>query len=105
MNGYQTPDGTRYVIGPGGDPVRARFHMILGMTWIGWLNFCVLQWFGVRLIYTVRDDGGMRVKGARLRWPMTRWHMTWDLAGIVPLMFSLPVLVIAALVWWWACSM
>lgn len=101
MNGYITPDGTHYVIGPNGDPVRARFHMILGMTWVGWLNFCVLQWLGVRLTYTVRDDGRIGLTGFRMWWPMTRWHLTWDAADIVPCFFTLPVLVLAALVWWW----
>lgn len=28
----------------------------LGLTWVGWLNMLVLQWFCVRLVYHVEDN-------------------------------------------------
>lgn len=44
------------------------------MSWVGWLNRLLLQWFFVRLAYEV-DDAGRKVNFGILRWvwPTTGW--------------------------------
>ncbi len=80
------------------------FRLVLGMTWVGWLNFCVLQWFGFRLYYRIDEDSSpaeLECYGASLAWPMTRWYLTLRREVVIPLLLSLPsLLTLAALAWW-----
>lgn len=70
-----------------------------GLTWIGWLNFCVLQWLFVRLVYEVDIDGSRLgdVVGWSLRRmrPLKNWHPGWWM--VIPAALSLPVVVVATL--------
>ena len=52
----------------GGRPAR-----VLGLSWVGWLNFILLQWVGIRLAYVV--DGRRITRWYLLRWivPLTGW--------------------------------
>ncbi len=54
------------------------------MSWLGILNFFVLQWFGARLarVYSVQVDfGTMRAVGdsTPIGWRLLRW--VWPLTG------------------------
>lgn len=49
---------------------------LLGLTWIGWLNFLVLRWFFVRLFYVVESDGTIS------RWGLTKW--VWPIPWSTP---------------------
>jgi len=51
----------------------------LGLSWVGWLNFLILQWFCVRLAYienteTKEVEGYKWIKGVA---PLTGWSFTW----------------------------
>ncbi len=86
-----------------GELVPLRACMPLGMSWVGWLNFLLLQWFGVRLTWkpTVEDGGVVvRLHGAYLQWPLVGWYWSWRTEIIVPCLLSIPVLLaIAAILW------
>lgn len=47
----QVPDPGKNGLGP-----LRRFR---GLTWVGWLNYLVLRWFLLRLIYTVEEDNSI----------------------------------------------
>lgn len=47
---------------------------VLGLTWVGWLNFLLLRWFFVRLSYQVEDNGD-RGRFALVRWI---WPIPWS---------------------------
>lgn len=82
-----------------GARVPAKFRLLLGMTWVGWLNFCVLQWIGLRLAYRYMPDGRIRVCGAFLAWPLTLWYWSWRREVIVPMLCSAPVVLLVVLAW------
>lgn len=49
---------------------------ILGLTWIGWLNFMIFQWLGIRLQGVVRSRDDMTISKLQIRWghlPLTGW--------------------------------
>ncbi len=102
-----------------GKPLLIRSWMPLAMFIPGWISFCFLQWFGVRLSTRVGDDGICRVTGIHFAWPLTRWMWMWHrfdeaeswwrgmcrgplrLEMVVPMFLSLPTLAgIAAALWW-----
>lgn len=84
------------------------FRTLLGMTWVGWLNFLLLQWFGLRLCWSPTVVEGRAVVRLRrlefLAWPLSRWYWSWRVEIVVPCLLCLPSLcAVAALVWWLAC--
>lgn len=70
-------------------PVPAKFRMLLGMTWVGWLNFCILQWFGLRLAYEPTSDGRIRVSRVFWAWPLDLWYWSRRAEIIVPVLVSM----------------
>lgn len=67
---------------------------VLGLTWVGWLNFCVLQWLGLRLAYEVETQGFHPKYGEVVGWqlkrvrPMKHWNRGWWM--VLPSLLSLP---------------
>jgi len=65
--------------------LRAQLHLfVIGvvMSWLGCLNFIVLQWFFVRLAKVVDDDG----RTVRFTWlrkvvPLTGWWSDYSYVG------------------------
>jgi hypothetical protein len=75
--------------------------MLLGMSWRGWLNFCILQWFGLRLHYTTTDDGRYVIgAGYGWDWPCANWYWTLRREVVLPLLISLPALALYTLLVW-----
>lgn len=86
-----------------GERIPARFRMVLAMTWIGWVNYCVLQWFGVRFEGRVFADGKLRLVGAHFAWPMTEWYLSLRREVVIPTLLSLPVVALVLALWRFAC--
>lgn len=79
--------------------VESKFRVVLGMTWVGWLNYCLLQWFGLRIAYRTTDDGELKLVRLMFAWPMTRWYLSWRREVVVPSLVSLPVIALIAAFW------
>lgn len=67
----------------GYDPQGAPPRWYDGMTWVGWVNFIVLQWFGLRLTRILAghkdEPGGTQAAARTIGWATTRW--VWPLTG------------------------
>lgn len=52
-----------------------RMRKFLGLRWFGWLNFLILQWFGVRLARIADGADGRTLGWTWLRWvmPLSGW--------------------------------
>lgn len=52
------------------------------MTWLGFLNFLVLQWFGIRLARLVEND--RQVGWKLIKWivPLTGWWNNYRYIGL-----------------------
>lgn len=47
---------------------------LLGLTWIGWTNLLLLQWFGLRLAAIVEPPDDTHVGyTVKRRWPLAGW--------------------------------
>ena len=51
----------------------------LGLTWVGWFNFIILQWFFVRLFYTINDDDTLGDFGLMFFvFPLSGWWWSYN---------------------------
>jgi hypothetical protein len=55
-----------------------RMRRVLGLSWIGWLNTLVLQWFWVRLQLTIERDGGSTTSSFQLLLPVAPLTGWWS---------------------------
>ena len=78
-----------FIFHTGRTTVPARFRQLLGMTWVGWLNFCVLQWLGLRIEWTPTTEGRIRIVRVRWAWPLTLWYWSWRREVVVPVLVSM----------------
>lgn len=47
----------------------------LGLSWIGWLNVLIIQWFFIRICYVLGDDGKPKSIGfLGMVIPLTGWY-------------------------------
>lgn len=55
------------------------------MTWVGWLNRLLLQWFCIRLAYEI-DEDGKKTNFEILKWvvPLTGWKADYKWIGKEP---------------------
>ena len=70
-----------------------------GLTWIGWANVLVFQWFGVRLVARCDDETGVHLGydwwlGV---WPLAKWDARAQSYSIVWALWVTAIVVQAAL--------
>lgn len=57
---------------------------LFGLTWIGWTNLLLLQWFGLRLAAVVEPPDDTHVGYTVKRWwPLAGWRTEYKLASVL----------------------
>lgn len=74
--------------------IRAPKRQFLGLTWLGWLNFAILQWVGLRVWIGVRENwwhdprrDRVEAMGVLFAVPLSGWHFLRT-----PRVYSRPIL-------------
>jgi len=64
--------------------VKSPRRRFLGLSWLGWLNFLLLQWFFLRAFVQIaktdpNEGSEVNAFGLLWAWPLTRWSfLPWS---------------------------